>query len=274
MSVQARVNRVTPAELSAMKGRGEKIAMLTAYDFAMATLLDRAGVDVMLVGDSAAMVMLGHDSTLPVTMDELLVFTRAVSRAVSGQRPMVLADMPFLSYQESADEAVRNAGRFLKEAGAHGVKVEGGAELAPLVKRMTLAGIPVMGHVGLKPQSVLLTGGYKVQGRKAEDAEAIMADALALEAAGAFAMLVECVPAALGERLTKALTIPTVGIGAGPGCDGQVLVLHDMLGLYDRISPKFVRTFADVGRAVEEGARDYVRAVKDGSFPAKPESFE
>ncbi|MCK4534849.1 MAG: 3-methyl-2-oxobutanoate hydroxymethyltransferase, partial [Syntrophobacterales bacterium] len=242
MSKQGKINKITTSVVQRMKTDGEKISMLTAYDYSTATVMDEAGVDIILIGDSLGMVVLGYDSTLPVTMEDMIHHTKAVSRA--AKRAMVIGDMPFMSYQISAEEAVRNAGRFMKEAGAHGVKLEGGREVAEAVMKITSSGIPLMGHLGLTPQSVHQLGGYKVQGKDDKTAKKMMEDAKILEEAGAFSIVLECVPAPLAEKISRSLTIPTIGIGAGVGCDGQVLVVNDMLGMFEKFTPKFVKKYA------------------------------
>ncbi|MEI7590034.1 MAG: 3-methyl-2-oxobutanoate hydroxymethyltransferase [Deltaproteobacteria bacterium] len=271
MSTQIKITRITTANVREKKIKGEKIAMLTAYDYPTALVADSAGVDIILVGDSLGMVVLGYDSTIPVTMDEMIHHTKAVSRA--AQRAMVVGDMPFMSYQISVDEAMFNAGRFLKEAGAQAVKLEGGAEVAEITKRLSSAGIPVMGHIGLTPQAVHQFGGYKVQGKSKQAAQKIMADAKALEEAGAFAIVLECVPAELGKSISEAISIPTIGIGGGVHCDGQVLVFHDMLGIFDRFTPKFVKKYANIKEQQETAIKQYVDEVKTGIFPSNEHSF-
>ena len=261
--------RVTTTALSAMKAAGEPIVVITAYDASGARLVEAAGVDVILVGDSLGMTVLGHGSTLPVTMDDMLRHTAAVSRA--SHDALVVADMPFMSYQTSYEEALRNAGRFLAEAGAHAVKLEGGAAVAELVAVLTDAGIPVMGHVGLTPQSVNVFGGYKLQGKDADSAMRLVDDCLALEAAGAFAVVLELVPAELAALISEELTIPTIGIGAGGGCDGQVQVFHDILGLGD-FTPKHAKRYAEVGTAITRAVAAYVADVRSGAFPAEAQT--
>jgi len=264
---------VSILDLQAMKARGERIAALTAYDYLFARLVDQAGVDVVLVGDSLAQVVLGLDSTLPVTLDDMIHHAAAVRRGV--RRGLLVVDLPFLTYQVSTEEAVRNAGRVLKETGAAAVKLEGGStELAATVSAVVRAGIPVMGHLGFTPQSVHALGGYRVQGRGDTDRDRLLADARRLEDAGAFAIVLELVPGELAAEISAALAIPTIGIGAGPGCDGQVLVLHDMLGLNAGFRPRFLRTFAEVGREVDSGIRAYVAAVKDREYPAEEHTFQ
>lgn len=261
-----RTKRVRVPDLREMKMRGEKIAMLTAYDALMARTLDRAGIDVLLIGDSVGMVLLGYGTTLPVTMDVMVHHTRAVSRG--AQRALVVADMPFLSYQINPDEAVRNAGRLMQEGGAQAVKLEGGQPYVETVTRLVNAGIPVMGHLGLVPQSVHQFGGFRQQARSREDAQRLLDDAQALERAGAFAIVLECIPAEVARTVTAALSVPTIGIGAGPHCDGQVLVTHDALGLTGDTAPSFVKQFAHLGELVAEGTRAYIQEVKDGRFPS------
>jgi 3-methyl-2-oxobutanoate hydroxymethyltransferase len=271
MSTQASMSKVTTAIIRNMKKKGEKIAMLTAYDYPTALIVDEAGVDIILVGDSLGMVVLGYDSTLPVTMDEMIHHTKAVSRAV--KRAMVIGDMPFMSYQVSEEDALYNAARFLQEAGAQGVKLEGGREVAEITRRITSAGIPVMGHLGLTPQSVHQFGGYKVQGKEDASAKKIMEDAKILEEAGAFSLVLECVPATLAKDVSESLVIPTIGIGGGVHCDGQVLVLHDMLGMFEKFIPKFVKTYAKLNVQMKESVQQYIDEVKRSVFPEKKHSF-
>lgn len=254
------------------KKQGKKLTMLTAYDYSTAKLFDEAGVDSMLVGDSLGMTMLGYDSTLPVTMEDMIHHTKAVVRG--AKNALVVGDMPYMSYHLSAQQAVENAGRFIKEAGAQAVKLEGGAAFCPEIEAMTRASIPVVGHLGLTPQSINAFGGFKVQGKSEEAARKIIEDAQALEAAGAFAIVLECVPAKLAEIITAKVAVPTIGIGAGAGCDGQVLVYQDMLGMYDNFTPKFVRKFAEVGAMMKQGVQEYCAAVQDSSFPAAEHTFK
>jgi 3-methyl-2-oxobutanoate hydroxymethyltransferase len=261
--------RVTIRDLAAAKVRGEKWPMLTAYDALTAGVFDQAGIPVLLVGDSAGMVVFGHDTTLPVTVDDLLPLTAAVVRGT--RRAMVIADLPFGSYQLSPASALAAATRFLKEAGAHGVKLEGGRRVAHQVEELVAAGIPVMTHLGLTPQSVNVFGGYRVQGR-GEDGDQLLHDAKVLEAAGAFAVVLECVPAELAERITEAVSIPTIGIGAGPGCDAQVLVWQDMAGLSPRTA-KFVKRYADAASVLGDAARSFAQEVVAGQFPAEEHSY-
>lgn len=265
-----RAKRVRIPDLREMKARGEKIAMLTAYDALMARTLDRAGIDILLIGDSLGMVLLGYDTTLPVTLDVMVHHTRAVSRG--AQRALVLADMPFLTYQISPAEALRNAGRLVQEGGAHAVKLEGGRIHAETVSRLVGAGIPVMGHLGLLPQSVHQFGGFRQQAKSMEDAQQLLDDAIALQQAGAFAIVLECIPAGVARTVTAQLSIPTIGIGAGPHCDGQVLVTHDALGLTGDAAPSFVKRFAQLGDLMTEGAKSYIQEVKDGQFPSAPQA--
>ena len=264
------VPRVTAPSLRAMKEAGLRIVMLTAYDYHGARLVEAAGVDAVLVGDSLGMTVLGHGSTLPVTMDDMVRATSAVSRACS--RALVIADMPFMSYAADYAEGMRNAGRLISEGGAAAVKVENGsAATLDLVSGLTDAGIPVMGHVGLTPQSVNTLGGYRTQGKDASSATLAIADALALEEAGAFSVVLECIPVELAQRISALLTIPTIGIGAGAGCDGQVQVFHDILGLGDFL-PRHAKRFADLGAAIQSAVADYADEVRSGAFPAESQS--
>lgn len=256
---------VRTTDLVRMKRQSERIAMLTAYDFTMARLLDRAGIDVLLVGDSLGMVVLGHDSTLPVTVDAMVHHTAAVSRGVS--RALVVADMPFLSCHTGIPDAVRAAGRLVREGGAQAVKIEGGHAVLEVCQRLVEAGIPVMGHLGLTPQSVHQFGGFRKQAKNAVEARKLFESAQALQASGAFAIVLESIPEDVALEATGMLDIPTIGIGAGPHCDGQVLVSHDAFGLYDEFVPKFVKQYADLGRQMTAAAEDYVREVRDGAFP-------
>jgi 3-methyl-2-oxobutanoate hydroxymethyltransferase len=257
--------KIWAPHLKQMKQRGEKIVMLSAYDALMARLLDEAGVDVLLVGDSLGMVLLGYDTTLPVTMGAMLHHTEAVSRGAS--RALVVADMPFLSYQTGADDAVRNAGRFLKQAGAGGVKIEGPA--FETVRRLVETGIPVMGHLGLLPQSVNQVGGYRKQAKCEDQARQLIEDAKGLEQAGAFSMVLESIPDELGRMVSEAVGIPTIGIGAGPDCDGQVLVAHDLLGLTPDPAPSFVQRYANLGTEIVEAAEHFAHDVRKGKFPQR-----
>jgi len=258
-------------ELVEMKRRGERIAMITAYDAPSARLADAAGADLILVGDSAAMVVLGHDSTVPATVDELLVLTRAVTRG--AKRPLVIADMPFGSFQISNESALENAIRFVKEAGAEAVKVEGAGPTLSRVQALVGAGIPVMGHIGLTPQSATMLGGFKAQGRTAGKALRLYEDALALERAGCFSLVLEAVPAPVAARITEALAIPTIGIGAGAECDGQVLVWHDLLGLYEGHAPRFVKRYANLADEITRALEAYVAEVRSGAFPEQQHTY-
>ena len=263
--------KLTLPELAEYKGRGQRIVMVTAYDAPSARLADAAGVDLILVGDTAAMVMLGHDSTVPATVDEMLFLTRAVVRGAS--RPLIVGDMPFGSYQVSDEEALTNAIRFVKEGGADVVKLEGAGASVSRARTIVEAGIPVMGHVGLTPQTATMLGGFKAQGRTAEKARSLYDDARALEAAGCFALVLEAVPAPVAARITKALAIPTIGIGAGAATDGQVLVWHDMLGLYTGQAPRFVKRYADLASVIEDALREYVDEVRTGTFPEEKHTY-
>ena len=254
------------------KQEQNKLTMLTAYDYSTAKLIDGAGVNAILVGDSLGMVCLGYEDTLSVTMEDMIHHTAAVSRG--AKNALVVADLPFLSYHISTSETVRNAGRLAKEGRAQAVKLEGGAAFAEQIEAITRASIPVMAHIGLTPQSVNAFGGFKVQGKTQEAAQKLLDDARAVQRAGAFAVVLECVPAPLAARITQELSIPTIGIGAGAGCDGQVLVYQDMLGMFSELTPKFVRQFAPVGELMQQGFTDYIRAVQDGSFPAQEHGFE
>lgn len=271
MSTHGKLNKVTTATIRDMKKRGEKITMITAYDYPTAAVVDEAGIDLILVGDSLGMVVLGYDSTLPVTMDVMIHHTKAVTRAVS--RALVIGDMPFMSYQASVDEAVRNAGRFLQEAGAQAVKLEGGREVAEVTRRIAAAGIPVMAHLGLTPQSVHQLGGYKVQGKGNEAANRILEDAKILQEAGAFSIVLECIPTELGRVISDTLSIPTIGIGGGIHCDGQVLVIHDLLGMFERFTPKFVKKYANINAQMKEAVGKYIEEVREGQFPGPEHSF-
>jgi 3-methyl-2-oxobutanoate hydroxymethyltransferase len=258
-------------ELAEMKRRGDKIVMVTAYDAPGGRLADAAGVDLILVGDTAAMVVLGHESTVPVTMEEMLFMTRMVTRA--ARRPIVIGDLPFGSYQVSDEEAVRNAIRLVKEGGADVVKLEGGGRMVSRARAIVEAGIGVMGHVGLTPQSATMLGGFKAQGRTADKARRLREDALALEAAGCFAVVLEAVPAAVAVRITADLSVPTIGIGAGGGCDGQVLVWHDLLGLYEGRAPRFVKQYASLGAEIRRALEEYVADVRSGAFPEERHTY-
>jgi 3-methyl-2-oxobutanoate hydroxymethyltransferase len=245
--------------------------MLTAYDYPTGVLVDQAGIDIILVGDSLAMVVLGHESTVTVTMDEMLHHCKAVARG--AKYPLLVGDMPFMSYQVDVKEAVRNAGRFLKEGGMDVIKLEGGRDMAPTVKAIVDAGIPVMGHIGLTPQTISKLGGYRVQGKDVAAAKALIDDALALEDAGAFSMILEAIPSPVAKLITERVGIPTIGIGAGPDCDGQVLVIHDLIGLFDRFVPKFVKQYASVFGIIVEALENYRDEVRDGAFPGPEYSY-
>ena len=262
---------ITTHTLLAMKAKGERIVALTCYDALFARLLDASGVDVLLVGDSLNQVLAGASSTLSATLDQMIYHTRMVRRGT--ERAMVICDMPFLSYQVSPEDALRNCGRAMKETGCNAVKLEGGLPMAATVRRLVDIGIPVMGHLGLTPQSVHALGGHRVQGRDDAAAERLTADAKALEEAGAFAVVLELVPAPLASHISKSLTIPTIGIGAGPACDGQVLVLHDMLGLNDQFSAKFVKKYAALAEDVREAAQVFAAEVREGRYPGPEHSF-
>ncbi|ADG81102.1 3-methyl-2-oxobutanoate hydroxymethyltransferase [Thermincola potens] len=264
--------KVTTLTLKQKKQKGEKITMLTAYDYSTAKIFDEVGIDVLLVGDSLGMVVLGYESTLPVTMEDMLHHVQAVSRGTTNA--MVVADMPFMSYHVSVGESVRNAGRFLQEAGANAVKLEGGREVADTVKAIIAAGIPVMGHLGLTPQSINQLGGYRVQGKDEAAARAIINNALALQDAGVFAIVLECVPAPLAKMVTERLDIPTIGIGAGKDCDGQVLVSHDILGLYSDLVPKMAKQYASLKPIIVDAVARYKKEVETGVFPAEEHSFQ
>jgi 3-methyl-2-oxobutanoate hydroxymethyltransferase len=258
-------------ELGEMTERGDRIVMVTAYDHPSGRLADAAGIDLILVGDSAAMTVLGHSSTVPATMEEMLMLTRAVARA--AQRALVIADMPFGSFQVSDEDAVRNAVRFVKEAGADAVKLEGAGPSMSRAAALVGAGIPVMGHLGLTPQSATMLGGFRAQGKTAEKARRLVEDALALEDAGCFSLVLEAVPAPVAGRISERLTIPTIGIGSGPDCDGQVLVLHDLLGLYDGASPRFAKRYADLGAEIRGALERFAEEVRSGAFPAEEHTY-
>ena len=267
------MGRISIHQLKQYKAEGKRFAMITAYDYPMARLVEQAGIPIILVGDSLGSVVLGYESTVPVTMDDILYHTRAVVRATS--KAIVVADMPFMSYQANADDAMRNAGRLLQEGGATAVKLEGGSHVAPLVRRMVESGIPVMGHLGLTPQSVNQFGGHKVQGKTPAAAAKLLNDARALEEAGAFAVVLETIPAPLSRMVTERISIPTIGIGAGVHCDGQVQVLHDMLGIYDdRRALKHAKQYAVLGQTIREAVRSYIDEVEGAQFPSKDHSFE
>jgi len=270
MCIANNKDKTTVPLIVGKKTRKEPIKVLTAYDFRMSALLDRCGIDMLLVGDSLGNVVYGFDSTLPVTMDMMIAHTSAVVRG--RKRALVVTDLPFMSYQVSEEDAVINAGRLVKEGGAEAVKLEGGVAMAGRVRRIVEAGIPVMGHIGLRPQAVNMMGGYRVQGKTEQEEAILLEDARAIEEAGAFAIVIEGVPAAAAARITEALSIPTIGIGAGPGCNGQVLVINDLLGLSE-FTPKFVRKFADLSGDIADAVSNYSKAVDEGSFPSAQESF-
>lgn len=271
MHQSSKPRAVTTRRLLEMKAQGTKIVCLTAYDALMASIFDAAGVDVLLVGDSLGNIVQGHETTIPVTLEDVIYHTRAVRRGT--HRALIVADMPFMSYQVHPDEAFRNAGRLMKEAGAAAVKLEGGQRVLDAVARMTAAGIPVMGHLGLTPQSIYQFGSYQARGRDPDEAEQIYRDALGLEEAGAFAIVLEKIPATLAQRITAALRIPTIGIGAGPWCDGQILVYADMLGLTTDFHPRFVRRYANLREQIIEAVEHYCDDVRRGDFPNESESY-
>jgi 3-methyl-2-oxobutanoate hydroxymethyltransferase len=263
--------KITPVDIQALKKQGKKISMLTAYDYPLALLEDRAGIDIILVGDSVAMTVLGYENTLPVTMDEMIHHTKAVVRG--AKHPLIIGDMPFMSYNTSEREAIINAGRFMKEGGADAVKLEGGASVKEIVRSIVRAGIPVMGHIGLTPQTISMLGGFKVQGKDAQAAQKIIDDAVSLEDAGAFSVLLEAVPAPIAKMVTERLRVPTIGIGAGIHCDGQVLVVHDLLGLFDRFTPKFAKKYVNLSELILKALESYREEVLKGEFPTDQHSF-
>ncbi len=271
MSIHKEAKRVTTHVLQAMKARGEKITMLTAYDYSMARILDEAGVDVLLVGDSASNVMAGHETTLPITLDQMIYHASSVVRAV--KRALVVVDMPFGSYQGNSRKALESAIRIMKESGAHAVKLEGGAEISESVARILSAGVPVMGHLGLTPQSIYKFGTYKVRAREAEEAEKLQRDAALLEELGCFALVLEKIPAALGKAVSEQLEIPTIGIGAGRYTDGQVLVTHDLLGITKDFQPRFLRRYLDLFDTIKEATQQYIQDVRCGDFPNEHEQY-
>jgi len=266
-----RPEKVTTQTVVEMKEKGEKISMLTAYDYTMAGIVDSAGVDVILVGDSASNVMAGYETTVPMSLEHMIYHTACVVRGVG--RALVIADLPFMSYQVTAKEALISAGRMMKEAGSHAVKLEGGSAIAKTVRRIVDAGIPVMGHLGLTPQSIYKFGTYKVRAKEEKEAEQLIEDAVKLEKAGVFSIVLEKIPSALAEKVTDQLSIPTIGIGAGPHCDGQVLVLHDMLGLNKDFSPRFLRRYADFHTDMSNAVSHYIKDVKEGDFPNENERY-
>jgi 3-methyl-2-oxobutanoate hydroxymethyltransferase len=263
--------RITVDDIKGMKQRGERVVMLTAYDYPSARLAEEAGVDMILVGDTLGMVVLGYDSTVPVTMEDMVHHTKAVVRG--SERAMVVGDMPFMSFQTGFEDAMRNAGRMLKETGCQAVKLEGGVHMAETVRRLVQVGIPVVGHIGLTPQSVNQLSGFKVQGKTPEAAERLMEDAVALQQAGAFCIVLELIPAPLAKLISQRLRVPTIGIGAGAGCDGQVQVWHDILALYSAFTPKHAKQYAQIGEAIREAIERYAAEVRSGEFPTQKESF-
>jgi 3-methyl-2-oxobutanoate hydroxymethyltransferase len=263
--------KMTPVSIQAMKSEGKKICMLTAYDYPTALLEDRAGIDIILVGDSVGNTVLGYENTIPVTMEEMIHHTKAVTRG--AKYALIIGDMPFMSYNTSEREAILNAGRFMKEGGADAVKLEGGASVKDIVKVIVKAGIPVMGHIGLTPQTISMLGGFKVQGKDAQAAQRIIDDALLLEEAGAFSVVLEAIPVPIAKRVTERLKIPTIGIGAGIHCDGQVLVVHDMVGLFDRFTPKFVKRYANLSELMLKAFASYKEEVLKGEFPTDQHSY-
>lgn len=275
MSTEKSTNRpkkVTTQTVVEMKGRGEKISMLTAYDYTMARIIDQAGIDVILIGDSASNVMAGYDTTVPMTMEHMIYHASCVVRGVD--KALVIADLPFMSYQVTSKEALINAGRMMKEAGVHGVKLEGGGPVVDTVEKIVGAGIPVMGHLGLTPQSIYKFGTYKVRATDQSEADQLLEDARRLEEAGCFALVLEKIPAKLAKRVTEELSIPTIGIGAGANCDGQVLVIHDMLGLNKEFKPRFLRRYADMHTTMTNAVQQYISDIKAGNFPNENEQYD
>ena len=272
MSSENLIKRVTIPDIIDKKVKSEKIAALTAYDYLMAQILDEAGMDIILVGDSLGMVFAGYSTTIPITMDEMVYHSKIVNRVV--KRSLVISDMPFMSYQVSVEEALRNAGRFLKEAEVQGVKLEGGENISEIVRKLVSFGIPVMGHIGLVPQSINRFGGYKLQGKDPKIAKQLKKDAKILEEAGAFSVVLEKIPATLAAEITTSISIPTIGIGAGPHCDGQILVSQDLLGMFEKFKPRFVRRYAELGKHMRSSFKSYIEDVKTGNFPGPDESFE
>ena len=264
--------RITASQIKEMKKQGEKIAMITAYDYSMAKLVDEAGMPIILVGDSLGMVILGYESTIPVTMDEMIHHTKAVVRGT--KHALIIGDMPFMTYQISIEDALRNAARFIQEGGAQAIKLEGGEAVAEKVSRIVAAGIPVQGHIGLTPQSIHQLGGYKVQGKTAEVAARLLNDAEALEAAGVFSIVIECVPTPLAKLITERVSVPTIGIGAGKHCDGQVQVINDLLGMYTDFVPKHAKQYAKLHESISSAVSDYISEVKSEKFPTSKQSYE
>lgn len=263
--------KMTIPKLQSMKKEGTKITCLTAYDYLTASILDSAGIDLILVGDSCSMVFTGHPTTLPITLEQMVYHTQAVSRGV--QRAVLISDMPFLSFQASPEEAIKNAGRFLKEGEAQGVKVEGGEAIAETIHRLVQMGIPVMGHLGLTPQSIRLFGGYSVRGMEKTEANMLQKDAKILEEAGVFSIVLEKIPAGLAKKITESVSVPTIGIGAGVHCDGQILVTPDMLGFFEAFKPKFVRQYERIAKRIRKAVGKYIEDVKNSEYPAKEESY-
>ncbi|MDX2129335.1 MAG: 3-methyl-2-oxobutanoate hydroxymethyltransferase [Chloroherpetonaceae bacterium] len=275
IDIHASTRQVTTRQVVEMKQRGERISMLTAYDFTLARILDTAGIDIILVGDSASNVFCGNETTLPITIDEMIYHAKAVLKGIQSaqNRAMVVVDMPFMSYQLSSEDALKNAGRIMKETGCHAVKLEGGKSVVETVQRITDAGIPVMGHLGLTPQSIYKFGSYKVRAKEEKEAQEILESSKLLEHAGAFSIVLEKIPASLAESVTKQLQIPTIGIGAGSGCDGQVLVTNDLLGLNNEFNPRFVRRYANLEEVISNAVQSYLEDVKSGVFPSTNESY-
>jgi 3-methyl-2-oxobutanoate hydroxymethyltransferase len=265
------MSKVTVSTVKEMKKKNVPISVVTAYDYPTAKIVDEAGIDVILVGDSLGMVVLGYDSTIPVTLEDMLYHTKPVVRAAS--RAMVVTDLPFLTYHGSIDRTLEACARLMQEGGAHAVKLEGGSEMVDTIKHLTMAGVPVMGHIGLTPQSVNQMGGYKVQGKDLESAKKLISDAIALEQAGAFSIVMECIPASLAKQISQELTIPTIGIGAGVECDGQVLVIHDLVGFGSKIEPKFAKKYTNIGQQISGAVSNYIEEVKGRQFPAGEHSF-
>ncbi|MDP2210026.1 MAG: 3-methyl-2-oxobutanoate hydroxymethyltransferase [Bacteroidota bacterium] len=269
--IAEKIKRITTKVIIEMKARREKITALTAYDYIIASMLDESGIEVILVGDSLGNVFQGQETTLPVTVDEIIYHTKAVRKGV--KHSLLVVDMPFLSYQISIEDAVRNCGRVLKETGAEAVKIEGGKPMIETIRRLVDIGIPVMGHIGLTPQSIHKFGSYDVRGREKGEAENILRDAKALEKAGVFSIVLEKIPSSLAKKITKSVSIPTIGIGAGPHCDGQILVVYDMLGMFEDFQPRFARKYAELTKTIKSSFKNYVKDIKAGNFPNKEESF-
>ncbi len=272
MSTERQIKKLTIPDIISFKNRGEKISALTAYDYLMAEMLDEAGIDLILIGDSASMVVAGYENTLAIGLEEMIYHSKIVNKAV--KRALVVADMPFMSYHSSIEKGVESAGRFLKETGVQAVKIEGGKPVAQLIEKLVDFGIPVMGHLGLIPQSIHKFGSYKLQGKEPEVANQLKEDAKILKEAGVFSIVLEKIPSALAAEITASVDIPTIGIGAGQQCDGQILVSHDMLGIFDKFKPRFVRRYAEIAQTMREAFQNYVGDVKSGDFPNKQESFD